>query len=137
MIWALLLAHFLGDFPLQPDWMVRRKGNLWVLSLHVSVHFVLMVLLVGQNRNLIWSNLLLLALVHLVQDHLKIVLTDRWPGSTVPLFFLDQLLHYLAIWGFVVWIQTLSQDISLPWSPTWAIISIAYFWTLDNDNQTQ
>ncbi len=126
MVWALLLAHFLGDFPLQADWMIRRKANLWVLALHGSIHFVLMVLLMGGIRQQIWPHLLLLTLVHMVQDHLKILMTIRWPERMVFLFFLDQLLHYLAIWGFVSWIQATQELANIFGNQDWVIITIAY-----------
>jgi hypothetical protein len=126
MIWMLLLAHFLGDFPLQPDWMVRRKANFWVLFLHVFIHFVLMVFMVGQIREVVWPHLLLLNLVHMVQDRLKIALKDIWPSGMVLMFFIDQLLHYMAIWGLVAWIQTSNLSLDFEFHHTWAIVAIAY-----------
>jgi len=126
MIWYLLLAHFIGDFLLQPDWMVRRKSNFWVLLLHVSIHFVLMVLLVGRSWNLIWPYLLILNLVHMAQDFLKIRLTNNWPNRMVSLFFIDQLLHLAAIFGTVASIHATRLEIALQENTTWAIIAIAY-----------
>lgn len=126
MLWMLLLAHFLGDFPLQPDWMVRRKSNVWVLLLHVSIHFVLMLLLVGKVRLLILPHLLLLNAVHMAQDRLKKSLTDFWPGRMVGLFFVDQLLHCLAIWGLVTWVQSGVDIMIIEQNPVLAIIAIAY-----------
>lgn len=126
MIYLLILAHFLGDFPLQPNWMVRRKKNFWILSLHVGIHFVLMILLVGQTRLLIWPHLLLLSLLHMVQDHLKIYLTDLWPTRRLVFFFIDQILHYFSIWGFVMWIQAIHPSLAEIQTQSWTIIAIAY-----------
>jgi len=126
MFWLLLLAHFLGDFPLQPDWMVRRKNNFWILSLHVSVHFFLMFALVGENRNRVWGYLVILSLVHLIQDYLKLLVTKYWPKQTVMFYFSDQILHYLILWGFAVWMQSVDPQVGKAISPTWAIIAIAY-----------
>jgi hypothetical protein len=126
MIWTLLLAHFLGDFPLQPDWMVRRKRELGMLALHAGVHFVLMILLVGKIRSFIWPHILVLSGFHLIQDCSKIVLTDRWPQQRVFLFFLDQLLHFAAIWGLFAWISASFPNIDTVAKPLWAIIGIAY-----------
>ncbi len=39
---ALLLAYLLGDFPLQPGWIIRNKGkNLWPLICHGITHYIL------------------------------------------------------------------------------------------------
>jgi hypothetical protein len=126
MAYTLILAHFLGDFPLQPNWMASRKSNFWVLSLHVSIHFIVMLLLVGQVRLLIWPYLLLLTLVHMGQDRLKVALTNLWPARTVFFFFIDQLLHYSAIWGLTVWIRALNPNLVNTQTRLWVIIAIAY-----------
>ena len=126
MLWTLLLAHFLGDFPLQNNWMARCKWIIRVLSLHVSIHFILMLLLVGQSRITLWPYLLLLTLVHMGQDRLKIYLTDLWPNRMVVLFYLDQLFHSAAIWGLVRWLQINQPQLIVEQNSTWAIIAIAY-----------
>lgn len=126
MVWTLILAHFLGDFPLQPNWMVRQKSEFWVISLHVGIHFVLMFLLVGQARLLIWPYLLLLTLVHLGQDHLKIILTARWPALLVPLFILDQIFHYAAIWGLTHWMGAIHPNLANMPNQPWVLIATAY-----------
>ena len=126
MIWTLLLAHFLGDFPFQNNWMARCKWNVRVLSLHVSIHFVLMLLLVGASRNFLWPYLLLITLVHMGQDRLKIYLTDLWPKRLVLLFWLDQFFHFAVIWGIVTWVQTNQTPIITPRNSNWTIIGIAY-----------
>jgi hypothetical protein len=126
MLWALLLAHFLGDFPLQPDWMVRRKTNFWILLSHVSIHFLLMLLLVGQSRTQYWPYLLLIALIHMGQDWLKIFLTNRWPVQRVFLFFSDQLLHLFFIYIVVARIENLYPNGLTTQRPTWVLIAIAY-----------
>jgi hypothetical protein len=41
-VMALLLAHLIADFPLQPDWIIGKKGrNLLPLLLHGAVHYAL------------------------------------------------------------------------------------------------
>ena len=126
MIWLLLLAHFLGDFLLQSNWMARRKSEFLVLSLHVGIHFILMVILIGSLRSLIWPYLLLITFEHFGQDLLKLYLTDLWPGHRVLLYFVDQLIHFSIIWGVVVWIGVVQPEIGSILKPDWAIIAIAY-----------
>ncbi len=126
MVWMILLAHFFGDFVLQTDWMVRRKEKYGVLILHAGIHFGLMFLLAGQLRYAIWPYLLLLALVHLGQDILKILLTNRRPHLAIQFFFIDQAMHYLIIWGVVAWFHMLNGQFSSSKKPFWAIVVIAY-----------
>ena len=71
---ALLTAHLIADFPLQPAWMVQRKKKPAVLSLHIALVAIVAILTVGA-----WPALLLLILVttHLVMDAIKVyVLRD-------------------------------------------------------------
>jgi hypothetical protein len=126
MVWFILLAHFMGDFPLQTDWMIRRKQKPGVLILHVGVHFGVMFLLAGQLRSAIWPYLLLITLVHLGQDILKIFLTIRRPHLANQFFILDQVMHYLIIWGIVTWFHFLNGQLSSTEKPFWAIVAIAY-----------
>jgi Protein of unknown function (DUF3307) len=126
MFYLLILSHFLGDFPLQPNWMARRKSEFWVLSLHVSIHFVLMFLLVGKIRYIIWPQLLLLVLVHMGQDRLKISLTKLWPALRVHFFFIDQFLHYFALLGLVIWLQIINPNLIKTQPQFWVVLAIAY-----------
>src|SRR3990167_1335879 len=39
MIYVLLVAHFVGDFICQTDWMAQNKSKRWdALALHVAVY---------------------------------------------------------------------------------------------------
>ena len=87
---ALLVAHLVADFPLQPDWMIRRKRNPAVLILHGLVVTGTAALALGG-----WPGELLLILVgtHLVMDAIKVyVLKD-----SLTSFTLDQLVHLAVI----------------------------------------
>ena len=65
MFWTLLLAHFIGDYFLQTDWMVRNRDKFWVLTLHASIHLGVMLLLIGVSRSEYWPLISLLALIHM------------------------------------------------------------------------
>jgi hypothetical protein len=102
---ALLLAHLLGDFPLQPEWIAKSKGtNLRALVLHGAAHFVLAwaCLLVFAQVN--WLSIssqgviLGYAAVHLLIDKLKHRMTQRKlvPDNWIT-FVLDQLLHLIVL----------------------------------------
>jgi hypothetical protein len=120
----LLLAHILGDFVLQTDWMVRKRDDLRVLTLHAGIHFTLMFLLVGISRSVIWPYLLLLALSHLVQDRIKNSITNTRPDWTRIAFIIDQAIHLTAIWALVWWIERAIGPLPLPGKPAWVLIVI-------------
>ena len=87
---ALLVAHLVADFPLQPDWMIRRKRNPAVLALHGLVVTGTAALALGG-----WPGEVLLILVgtHLLMDAIKVyVLKDSLWSFTV-----DQLVHLVVI----------------------------------------
>lgn len=126
MFWYLLLAHFLGDFVLQTDRMVRMRDKLWFSSLHAGIHFLLMFLLAGSNRMLVWPYLLLLAFLHFVQDRIKNSIVNRRPDWLRVSFVIDQFLHYLTIWGVVWLLQDVLGLIPSVENPTWVVVTISY-----------
>ena len=126
MFFTLVLAHFLGDYLFQPNWMASRKNKFWVLILHVSIHLLLMVLLVGSVRFQVWPQLLMLMFVHLFLDWLKISLTNNWRSQRVPLYFMDQTIHLFTIWGTVIVTRIMNPELKLNQTQPWVIIAIAY-----------
>ena len=126
MFFTLVLAHFLGDYLFQPNWMAARKNKFWVLILHVSIHLLLMVLLVGSVRFQVWPQLLMLMFVHLFLDWLKISLTNNWRSQRVPLYFIDQIIHLFTIWGTVIVARIMNPELELNQTQPWVIIAIAY-----------
>ncbi len=99
----LFLAHIIGDFFLQPkQWVVDKEKRTWrspYLYLHIALHFLLILLLVGSLR--FWLTALLLALSHFIIDLAKLLLQK--PETRRRWFFVDQGLHLLlllAVWGY-------------------------------------
>ena len=87
---ALLVAHLVADFPLQPDWMIRRKRNPAVLGLHVLIVTGTAALALGG-----WPTTVLAILVgtHLAMDAIKVYLLKDSLGT----FTLDQVVHLAVI----------------------------------------
>jgi hypothetical protein len=87
---ALLTAHLIADFPLQPGWMVERKRNLGVFGLHIALVGGVAILTLGS-----WPAVLLLILVatHAVMDAIKVYVLKDSLGS----FALDQAVHLAVI----------------------------------------
>jgi hypothetical protein len=133
MVWNMLLAHSLGDFLLQTDWIARRKENFGVLCLHVGIVFAMMFLLAGEPRSVLWPYLLLIAVTHVAQDSLKISLTKLKQHARVPFFLLDQLLHLVIIVGVLAWFNATHGPLPEAGKPTWAIllltgVLVTYVW---------
>jgi hypothetical protein len=126
MVWYLFLAHLLGDFVLQTDWMVRRRDDLWVLTIHAGIHLALMFLLVGQLRAVVWPYLLILALIHLGQDRIKNNITNKRPEWVKAAFIIDQTLHFVAIGVLVWWLQRVFEPLPNTEKPAWVIIAITF-----------
>jgi hypothetical protein len=93
---ALLFAHTLADFVLQPGWMARGKGAVHVLLAHVGIVAVTAWAAAGFPLH---PAILLLAALHLATDALKVwVLGDRLAG-----YLADQALHLATILGIALW----------------------------------
>ena len=99
---TLLLAHFLGDFLLQPKSWVRdkeqKKAGSWRLYLHFLLHGLLVLLLLWDLNY--WKLALVIVFVHAAIDLLKIF--AQKPTTRTRWFLWDQLLHLLSI--FVLWL---------------------------------
>ena len=126
MVWNLFLAHLLGDFVLQTDWMVRRRDDLWVLSIHAGIHLALMFLLVGQIRSVVWPYLLVLALIHLGQDRIKNNITNKRPEWVKVAFVIDQTLHFAAIGALDWWLQRVFEPLPSAEKPALVMVAITY-----------
>ncbi|WP_341215846.1 DUF3307 domain-containing protein [uncultured Wocania sp.] len=94
----LILAHFIGDFLLQPQkWVIHKeihKHKSKFLYWHIVVHLGAL-LLVLQADFKYWLGILIIIISHFIIDviklHLKAVLNNRL------LFGLDQLAHFILI----------------------------------------
>lgn len=133
MFWHLFLAHLLGDYLFQPDWLVASKRHIGGLILHTAIHFAMMALLVGIIFEGVWCKLLLLALIHLGTDWAKIYLNETSEKDAALPYMIDQIIH-IAILGFVaLWIE---GDLTVAFTPVkgvWPIhacgyIAVTYVW---------
>ena len=104
----LLLAHFIGDFVLQPKSWVEKKASGKLKSpefyLHILVHGILIFFLLWELN--FWWLALLLMLIHGLIDALKMYWQRE--NSKNWWFLFDQLLHISSI--LVVWALALNQD---------------------------
>jgi hypothetical protein len=112
MTWGLFIAHLIGDYILQNDWMAQNKKK---HSLHCAIHvatYMLPFLFCGLD----WWQLLAIAVQHYVLDRTMFV---GWfmefkgskqfrDGALAPWSWvvMDNILHILWI-ALVVWVGTI------------------------------
>ena len=92
---ALLAAHLVADFPLQPNGLIRRKRNLFILAGHVLVVLALAILALGSAPPVL---LAILVGTHLVMDAVKVYALP----DTLWAFLTDQGVHLAVIAGLAV-----------------------------------
>jgi hydrogenase-4 membrane subunit HyfE len=83
-----------------------------------------MILLAGNNRIILWPYLLLIAVIHLIQDRIKINLTNKNNRQTVLYFFLDQIIHVATIIGVLFFIELIHGPLDSPGKPTLVILAL-------------
>lgn len=120
--WALLLAHLLGDYPLQPNWMVGIKRSWAGLALHVLTHLAALLVLARPSLMLVWPYLLGLSLVHFIIDVLKNQVWQRWPDRVVGPYLLDQALHFGSILAISALIERAAPEATYLLPDAWLIL---------------
>ncbi|MBA3532501.1 MAG: DUF3307 domain-containing protein [Ardenticatenales bacterium] len=117
MLYPLLIAHLLGDFALQPDWMIRikKQWGTWGVLPHIGIITLLTFLAVLPALSLWWPYCVIIVLSHLLIDIGKVTIDDRVKSRSLSLFLFltDQALHC----GMIVWMVVLAQKAGL--QPIW------------------
>ncbi len=105
----MTLGHLIGDFTLQPFWLVLAKRRGWTgLIIHVGVVTFFTAILVIGVIPYWWVWIIVLFLGHLYIDQFRtFVFTDNKKGKGLILLLLDQLAHIVLIvvitWAAVGW----------------------------------
>jgi|SRR6516162_2824724 len=128
LLLSLLLAHLLGDFPLQTSAMVRGKSRgRRAYFLHGAVHLFSLTICVAVFAGTAWFDswqfwvaVVLYIAVHLTIDRVKqwTVSTGRLPDSTWAFVF-DQALHLGTILALVWFLAR----------PDWAAVRQVFRWS--------
>ncbi|WP_394974916.1 DUF3307 domain-containing protein [uncultured Croceitalea sp.] len=112
----LVLAHFLGDFVLQPAYWVadklKKKARSKYLYYHIGVHLIALLLLL-QFKHI--GSIAIIVVSHYLIDLTKLSLTNeknfRW------LFVVDQIAHLLVLAAVVYILEPFAIDFSLLLAP--------------------
>ncbi|PRD56373.1 DUF3307 domain-containing protein [Sphingobacterium gobiense] len=127
----LLLAHFIGDFVLQPkSWVQKRREHIGYLLIHIAVHTTLLVLLFIPELPDQWQVILFISCAHLLIDSGKIYFEKRFPKRTFLLFIADQTLHILSLIAVVLYKYGLSIEWETLFSPKSLLYVLAFVLTV-------
>jgi hypothetical protein len=106
----LILAHFIGDFLLQPkSWVSEKedhKAKSLKLYIHILIHGILVLLVLWDFKY--WLLTLLLMTSHGIIDTLKLYFQKE--SSKSYWFFIDQALHVISILG--LWLFFFKTEIN-------------------------
>jgi uncharacterized membrane protein HdeD (DUF308 family) len=95
----LIIAHFIGDFLLQPKSWVKekekRKAKSVKLYLHILIHGLLVLFILWAYNH--WLLALLLMVLHGIIDIIKIYAQKE--SNKSKWFFIDQVLHIISVLG--------------------------------------
>lgn len=96
IFYRLLLAHVIGDFPLQFTKIYRYKTQSPLGSfMHSSIFSALAIFALWPYWHLerVWEFIFFLWLIHGIQDWLKVAVCDKYDADNLWVFLLDQFLH--------------------------------------------
>ena len=112
---VLVIAHFVGDFICQSDWMALNKSTRWdALAMHVGAYTLVLGLAVAfsqcdfeRGSGVDWF-VCVNAAAHFVQDAITSRINARlWQANERHWFFVaigaDQLLHYVCLFVTAEW----------------------------------
>lgn len=127
----LLLAHFIGDFVLQPKkWIIHKEANKLAskyLYFHVLLHFAIIMLVLWDLTY--WKIALVITGSHYLIDLAKLYANPLFKNRSIP-FFSDQLLHVLVIYGCAYFgnlgEHTLQLFDTLDWNLVTAVVFVAF-----------
>jgi len=113
----LILAHFAGDFLLQPNrWIEKKEDRKFkspYLYYHIAVHAIVLLVLLKFDINY-WFGFLLIITSHYIIDLVKLNLKGKY--SDKKLFIADQTAHLLFIILVLSYYEKITFNIELLYS---------------------
>jgi hypothetical protein len=117
-LFHLFLTHFLADYPLQPDKLVRLKKKSYMgIFLHSLIHLAVLVVILLPFLHV--KNLLIGAgiifVTHTIIDQSKISLEKKYKKLRLPLYLFDQALHLVIIALVAYWVGVPAPQLPAEW----------------------
>ena len=134
---TLLLAHLIGDFPLQTNKVFKLKNESnFGLAIHIAIHLIVAAIFIGKPLQF-WPILAVLGVAHFATDWLKL----KYPGKNPAAGFVwDQLIHFTTILLIGFWQPNLPATL-----PVWLMLPaifvalipalMTFFWVWANQLQ--
>lgn len=100
LLWRLLLAHVVADFPLQPDSLIAAKRKAGGLIVHSVLFGLASVVVCRQYIGRYYELPIAIAgltVFHGLLDWAKSVMTKKMGKDTLSLFMADQILHLSSL----------------------------------------
>ena len=101
LFWLWVLAHLIGDFPLQTDKVFYYKYHTrWGILIHIGITTLCNILFTIPFWGYAgyWLIILAMAVLHLIYDKSKILATIKGADDNTLLFLFDQFLHFSTIY---------------------------------------
>ena len=97
LLLALTVAHLIGDFPLQGNFLATNKGRYdFLLAVHALIATGCVCLVLGSINRFTWLIGGFLLVGHFIIDRWKARKRDKSDGLTEDLW-LDQAMHFLQL----------------------------------------
>lgn len=97
LLFALTVAHYIGDFPLQGDFLGTMKGKFdYLLFSHALIWAGVICAVLGYFNAFAWWKVLFLLIGHILIDRWKARKEDKTNALTKDLW-IDQALHAVQI----------------------------------------
>ena len=127
----LLLVHFLADYPLQSNKLMKYKQNhLLGILLHSSVHLILSIIIALpfiSYGKVLWS-ILIIFIAHNIVDQVKVLISKYTKLNQFAVYVLDQLVHVAIIYLIAIYfIGEVTPSISGFWLSAYTNNSIISF----------
>ncbi|MBW3517938.1 DUF3307 domain-containing protein [Flavobacterium sp. NKUCC04_CG] len=126
----LLLAHFLGDFLLQPTNWVKdkevKKIRSKYLYYHIAVHVVLLSVLLWGTANY-FSIIGLVVVSHYIIDLLKLYFGEKMVQPWA--FFIDQIAHLSVLVFVAAFYESWNWNLDILNDPTYMLLSLCLLLT--------
>jgi len=124
LFWRLILAHFMGDFLLQPNKLAYWKQQSWEgVLVHSSIVTAVSVLCTIDYIGTLYPWLIVLGISHFVIDQIKMMCikhSPRW--DTIICFSADQITHLVVVYAISMHCASIMV---LPPAETWMMICSA------------
>ncbi len=118
LILKLVLAHILGDFVLQPNSWIKNKQKQQhkspYLYWHILIHLVSLLIVLEFNTDY-FLGIGLIVITHYIIDLIKLRLHKK--RNERILFFIDQVLHFIVIFGVVYYYADFDFSLSGLFTP--------------------